>query len=122
MRFWTGLSLVILSGFLTTVGLASETYSGKGAKGPTSGYKYTLTLAEEGQAQLKTVYSRRNRMSAMAVWRMENQDEVVVQFINREGTPRGGPTVWRQSGRQLTPLRWDKKEWTEAAPPVLRRD
>lgn len=121
MRLVSVFPLLVLYTLLTTISVGDESYSGSGRKGTTSGYRYTLTLFDNGQAELRVIRSRRSRMTAIATWRKSDDRQLILQFIDARGQPRGEPTIWQESGRSLEPVSWNTEDWSNQAPPDLRR-
>lgn len=120
MKIYAGLILWLGA----TVGMiaAERSYVGEGVQAGAKGWRYTLTLHEQGRAVLRTVKSPQRQMMESAVWTRTDAGDLSLQFLNRERQPRGEPLVWREAAGRLTPLTWDKAEWGEAGPPVLRGD
>lgn len=108
--------------FLTAMGLAQTTLKGRGSTAPSSKYQYTLTLFDDSRATLSIIFSRRRRMTAIARWEKPSDDEMILQFVDRAGNPRGEPTIWHKADGKFTPVSWGKKEWDGEPPPVWYRN
>jgi hypothetical protein len=122
MRLVSVLLIVILSALLPAVSYGDESFTGSGRKGKTAGYRYTLTLFDHGRAKMSTVRSSRSRKTATATWDNDKANQqLILQFIDSRGRPRGQPTIWKTTGRHLEALSWNAADWSGEAAPDLHR-
>lgn len=112
--------LILLLGATAGLAAADRSFAGDAMRPHAKSWRYTLTLHEKGRAVLRTVKSPQSNVMEQARWTLTEAGEISVQFLNRDGRPRGEPLVWREAAGQLTALTWDKAEWGEIGPPSLR--
>jgi hypothetical protein len=55
-------------------------------------------------------------------WRKTVEGNITLQYVDQDRNPRGGLLTWTQHDGVLTPISWDKTEWGDLRPPVLRID